>query len=226
MIPLNGIQPNPDNPRTIRDDKFERLIDSLLNFPKMMALRPIVVDGATALGGNMRTRALVAICEMPESELLDRLKGNKNLAKFWHPIRQSGQIPDEWVRQASELTEEEKRRFIITDNAGFGSWDWDALANGWDAAELSEWGLDVPEWAGLDPDKLAEGFALPDGDRAPFQQMTFTLADEQAEQVKQAMVEVRKTEEFKYCETFGNENGNGNALYLIIMQWAEQKILG
>jgi len=145
MIPLNGIQPNPDNPRTIRDDKFERLIDSLLNFPKMMALRPIVVDGATALGGNMRTRALVAICEMPESELLDRLKGNKNLAKFWQPIRQSGEIPDEWVRQASELTEEEKRRFIITDNAGFGSWDWDALANEWDAAELAEWGLDVPE---------------------------------------------------------------------------------
>lgn len=154
MIPLNGIQPNPDNPRTIRDDKFERLIDSLLNFPKMMALRPIVVDGATALGGNMRTRALVAICEMPESELLDRLKGNKNLAKFWQPIRQSGQIPDEWVRQASELTEEEKRRFIITDNAGFGEWDWDILANEWDAGELAEWGLDVPEQWGMGIDDM------------------------------------------------------------------------
>lgn len=67
MIPLNGIQPNPDNPRTIRDDKFERLIDSLLNFPKMMALRPIVVDGKKVLGGNMRRRALGAIFEMPEA---------------------------------------------------------------------------------------------------------------------------------------------------------------
>lgn len=200
-IKISDIKANPNNPRFIRDDKFEQLKASIQEFPKMMALRPIVVDAdGVTLGGNMRLRALQEL-------------GYK-------------EIPGEWVRRADELTEEEKRRFIITDNVGYGQWDWDTLANEWEAEELAAWGLDVPEWVGLDPDKLAEGFALPDGDRAPFQQMTFTLADEQAEQVKQAMVEVRKTEEFKYCETFGNENGNGNALYLIIMQWAEQKILG
>lgn len=135
------------------------------------------------------------------------------------------EVPSEWVKHAGDLTDDERRRFIITDNAGFGEWDWDMLANEWDAGELAEWGVDVPEWAALDPEGLVDGFSLPDGDRATFQQMTFTLADEQAEQVKQAMDKARRTEEFKYCETFGNENGNGNALYLIVMQWAEQKIL-
>ncbi len=66
-------------------------------------------------------------------------------------------------------------------------------------------------------------FSLPDGDKAPFQQMTFTLADEQATQIKNAIADIKKTEEYKYSETMGNENSNGNALYLIIMQWAEQK---
>jgi hypothetical protein len=64
---------------------------------------------------------------------------------------------------------------------------------------------------------------LPDGDKAPFQQMTFTLADEQAEQIKNAISDIKGTEEYKYAETMGNENSNGNALYLIIMQWAEQR---
>ena len=72
-------------------------------------------------------------------------------------------------------------------------------------------------------DDLGEEFSLPDGDKAPFQQMTFTLADEQAEQIKNAIADIKQTEEYKYTETMGNENSNGNALYLIVMQWAEQK---
>lgn len=77
----------------------------------------------------------------------------------------------------------------------------------------------------IDPSLLGDEFDLPDGDREPFQQMTFTLADEQASKIKEAVSEIKKMNEFKYCETFGNENGNGNALYLIIMQWVEQKKL-
>lgn len=74
-----------------------------------------------------------------------------------------------------------------------------------------------------DAEDFGEDFSLPDGDKAPFQQMTFTLADEQAEQIKNAIADIKATEEYKYCETLGNENSNGNALYLIIMQWAEQR---
>lgn len=76
---------------------------------------------------------------------------------------------------------------------------------------------------GFSADDFGEDFNLPDGDKPPFQQMTFTLADEQAEQIKNAIADIKKTEEYKYAETMGNENSNGNALYLIVMQWAEQK---
>ena len=123
---------------------------------------------------------------------------------------------------ADNLTEDQKRRFIIADNVGYGEWDWEALANEWDAGELADWGVDVPGFD-VDSENLGEDFTLPDGDKAPFQQMTFTLADEQAEQIKNAMADIKKTEEYKYAETMGNENSNGNALYLIVMQWAEQR---
>ena len=76
---------------------------------------------------------------------------------------------------------------------------------------------------GFSADDFGEDFNLPDGDKPPFQQMTFTLADEQAEQIKNAIADIKQTEEYKYCETMGNENSNGNALYLIVMQWAEQR---
>jgi hypothetical protein len=70
---------------------------------------------------------------------------------------------------------------------------------------------------------MTDEFTLPDGDKAPFQQMTFTLADEQAMQIQNAIADIKGTEEYKYAETMGNENSNGNALYLIVMQWAEQR---
>ena len=88
-------------------------------------------------------------------------------------------------------------------------------------AELSEavceeWGLDTGT-----KDEFGTQFTLPDGDKAPFQQMTFTLADAQAERIKQAIKEV----EIKDGTQYGNENSNGNALHQIVLEWAEQKIL-
>jgi ParB-like chromosome segregation protein Spo0J len=64
---------------------------------------------------------------------------------------------------------------------------------------------------------------LDDSDKSPFQQMSFTLADKQVEFIKNKINHIKKTEEFNYIETFGNENSNGNALYLLISQWVEQK---
>jgi hypothetical protein len=85
--------------------------------------------------------------------------------------------------------------------------------------EAVEFGLEKQ----ITDDGFGTEFSLKDGDKEPFQQMTFTLADKQAEQIKKAISEIKKTEEFKYVETMGNENSNGNALYLIVMQWAEQR---
>jgi hypothetical protein len=95
------------------------------------------------------------------------------------------------------------------------------IANEWDAIELQEWGFDIPGFDNVED--LGEDFTLPEGDKAPFQQMTFTLADEQAEQIQNAIADIKQTQEYKYAETMGNENSNGNALYLIIMQWAGLK---
>lgn len=193
---LSEIKSNPNNPRVIKDDKFQKLVKSLDEFPKMMALRPMVINQDNiVLGGNMRLKALK---ELGYTE-----------------------VPDEWVKRAEDLTDEETRRFIIADNVGFGEHDWEMLANEWDSVELEDWGLDA--WQNIDDIETSDEFSLPDGDKEPFQQMTFTLADEQAEQIKNAIADIKGTEEYKYVETMGNENSNGNALYLIIMQWAEQR---
>ena len=197
-VKLTDVKANPNNPRVIRDDKFAKLKQSIIDFPEMLEKRPLVcftdADGKfVVLGGNMRLKALSDI-------------GAKEI-----PII----LADDW-------TAEQRAQFLIKDNVGFGEWDWEQLANEWDAQQLADWGLDSP---GIDynADELGTEFSLPDGDKAPFQQMTFTLADEQAEQIKMAIADIKLTSEYKYSETFGNENSNGNALYLIIMQWAEQK---
>ena len=119
---LNRIKLNPGNPRLIKDDKFKKLVESIKDFPAMMSLRPIVVNSEMMiLGGNMRYKA----CQ----EL-----GMK-------------EIPDEWVKIAEGLTEDEQKRFIIEDNVPFGEWDYDILANEWDADLLQEWGLELPiDW--------------------------------------------------------------------------------
>ena len=89
--------------------------------------------------------------------------------------------------------------------------------------DIEEIGVEVVESFTNDSEDFGTDFSLPDGDKAPFQQMTFTLADEQAIQIQNAISDIKKTQEYKYAETMGNENSNGNALYLIIMQWVEQK---
>lgn len=193
-IATNKLRTNPNNPRTIRKDQLEKLVKSLRDFPEMLEARPIVVDpDYVVLGGNMRLKAA-----------------------------QEAGLTEVPVYVAT-WEEAKAKEFVIKDNLAFGEWDWDMLANEWDATELEQWGLDVwtPE---IDPDELGEEFSLADGDKPPFQSLTFTLADEQAEFIKNALADAKALEEFKYIETMGNDNSNGNALYFLVSQWAEQRI--
>jgi hypothetical protein len=122
MIKLSDLKKNPNNPRLIKDDKFQKLVKSIENFPKMMELRPIIVnDQNIVLGGNMR---LAALKELGYKE-----------------------IPNEWVKQAKDLTQEQQNEFIVKDNVSFGAWDWEMIANEWDAKKLEEWGLDLPDFS-------------------------------------------------------------------------------
>jgi ParB-like chromosome segregation protein Spo0J len=138
---VSKLKPNPSNPRVIKDEKFKKLVKSLQEFPEMMEKRPMVcvtdVDGRIyPLGGNMRLRAVQEL-------------GMK-------------EIPDAWVMMADDWTEDKRREFTIKDNVGFGEWEWDQLANEWDAELLADWGLEVwqqaqePDYSILDEDEFED----------------------------------------------------------------------
>jgi hypothetical protein len=130
------------------------------------------------------------------------------------------------------LTEAQRKAYVIADNklALNAGWDEDLLKLELGALDslgfdLSITGFSEDELSGLliNEDAFGEGFELDDGDKSPFQQITFTLADEQAEAIKSILKEVKKTDSFSTVETYGNENSNGNLLYSLVKQWAEQK---
>jgi DNA modification methylase len=124
---IKELKINPKNPRKFDKASIDKMVKSITEFPKMLSLRPIVIDDdGTVLGGNLRLKAL-------------QVAGFK-------------EIPDTWVRKASELTEEEKRRFIIADNVQLGEWDYQQLAEEWQPLELQEWGLPLQEPADYSPD--------------------------------------------------------------------------
>ena len=132
---ITEIKPNPNNPRICKDHKFKQLIKSIQDFPQMLELRPIVIDeNNMVLGGNMRLKACL------EAGLKD--------------------VP---VIHANNLSEEKKKEFIVKDNIGYGEWDWDDLANNWDALELTEWGLDIPNFDVNNLEAEEDDFSVPDG---------------------------------------------------------------
>tara|TARA_B110000902_G_scaffold266561_1_gene354781 strand:+ start:1228 stop:2490 length:1263 start_codon:yes stop_codon:yes gene_type:complete len=113
-VAINKVFPNPTNPRTIKEGKFKKLVNSIQEFPEMLELRPIVVSkDMEILGGNMRYQACKEV-------------GLKEV----------------YIIKADKLTDKQIEEFIVKDNVGFGEWDWDVLANDWDVKELEEWGLD------------------------------------------------------------------------------------
>jgi hypothetical protein len=134
LVNISEVKPNPKNPRIIKNVKFQKLVTSIKEFPDMLNKRPLIVftdvdDKYVVLGGNMRLKACKEI-------------GLKEI-----PII----VADEW-------TEEQKNEFLIKDNVGFGEWDWDSLANEWDAEKLDDWGLDLP----IDLDAIKETKDIPD----------------------------------------------------------------
>ncbi len=193
QVKISQVKGNPNNPRIIKNDKFKKLVKSIQEFPEMLKLRPIVVDENMIVLGGNM-----------------RLKASKDAG-----------LKEVWIEIAEGLTEEQKKEFIVKDNVGFGEWEWDMLANEWDSVQLAEWGLDV--WQNEDDIETTDEFSLPDGEKSNLEQITYTLTKEQSNIIKEAIQEIKYTEEYKFVETFGNENGNGNALYLLIQQWVEQK---
>ena len=133
VVPINDIKANPNNPRLIKDEKFAKLVKSIKEFPEMLELRPIVVnDDMIVLGGNMRLKA----------------------------CKEAGlkQVP---VIKASSLTPEQQKEFIIKDNVGFGEWDWELIANEWDAEQVTDWGLDIPDFK-IEAEAQEDDYEIPE----------------------------------------------------------------
>lgn len=122
-VPISKVKPNPKNPRVIKDDKFQKLVKSITEFPAMLEKRPLIVtsdvDGKyVVLGGNMRLKAAKEV-------------GIKQIE----------------IITADDWTDEQKAEFLIKDNVSFGEWDWSAISSDWDNELLVDWGLDVPQFA-------------------------------------------------------------------------------
>ena len=118
QVKISKVKGNPSNPRIIKNDKFKKLVKSIQEFPEMLKLRPIVVDeDMMVLGGNMRLKA----------------------------SKEAG-LSEVWIDIAEGLTEDQKKEFIVKDNASFGEWDWDILANEWESENLDDWGINLPNF--------------------------------------------------------------------------------
>jgi site-specific DNA-methyltransferase (adenine-specific) len=138
VVKISKIKPNAKNPRIIKDERFAKLVQSIKDFPEMLEKRPLVcytdTDGKyVVLGGNMRLKASIEV-------------GLKEL-----PII----LADDW-------TEEQKAQFLIKDNVGFGEWDWEQLANEWDAEQLEAWGLEIPNFEETVIEAEEDDFSVPD----------------------------------------------------------------
>jgi ParB-like chromosome segregation protein Spo0J len=121
---------------------------------------------------------------------------------------------------ADDLTDQQAKAFRIADNkvSEFADWDDELLfqeLGDIPDIDMTKFGIEV-----IKGDNFDTEFALPDGDKEPFQQITFTLATQQANEIKELLKEAK---DGNSVETFDNDNANGNALYRVFNEWAELK---
>ena len=169
---IDEVKLNPSNPRIVKDDKFKKLVKSIKEFPKMLEIRPIVVNtDMIVLGGNMRLKACIEA-------------GLKEIPTI----------------VADELTYEQQREFIIKDNVGYGEWDWALLHEEWTEEELEDWGVDVirHDWEELD--YIDESVPLPEENRD--NQIVIVLSPEWVSERKDIETAVNNflSENFSGCE--------------------------
>lgn len=116
LVEVSKLKNSDYNPRSIREERFKKLKQSISEFPEMLHFRPLVVnDQMEVIGGNMR---LLACRELGIKE-----------------------VP---VIYADHLSPEAQKQFMIKDNLNYGEWDYDVLANVWDIEALNDWGMDLP----------------------------------------------------------------------------------
>ena len=165
-VKITEVISNPNNPRLIKDDKFKKLVKSIQEFPDMLNVRPIVVNtDMVVLGGNMRLKAI-------------KEAGIKEI---------NVDIVD-W-------NEQQQKEFIVKDNVGYGEWDWNDLANNWDSEELTDWGLDIPNF---NTEPNLDELIGQEKNNPPTIKITF----ETVEDLQQAEIDITELIDRKYKKAF------------------------
>ena len=206
---------------------------------KIRTVHDLEFDKQNFNKGNEQGKALIkkSISEhgTGRSILVDKnakiIAGNKTTENFkelgFEKVKIVKAMPDELVvvqRDDIDLDTPQGRAMALADNKTSEAnleWDFEMMQEELPTEMLEDWGMN--EGYNIVDIETEDAFSLPEGDKAPFQQQTYTLADAQAIDIKNAIADVKKTDDYKHMETFGNENSNGNALYLITSQWAEQR---
>jgi ParB family transcriptional regulator, chromosome partitioning protein len=207
MWPLDRLVPYERNARTHSAEQVAQIAASIQEFG---FTNPLLVDGADGiLAGHGRLAAAkdMGLAEVP-------------------------------VIVLDHLSAAQRRAYILADNqlALNAGWDMELLQQeivGLNLADfdLSLLGFDEDRIAGLleggaDVQELEEMPTLPSGDREPFQQMTFTLHDDQAEIIKEA---VQKAKDMGPFADTVNENSNGNGLSRVaelFLSWGSDHGIG
>tara|TARA_R110000851_G_scaffold1761_3_gene6866 strand:+ start:734 stop:1258 length:525 start_codon:yes stop_codon:yes gene_type:complete len=114
QVPISHVQIDPHNPRTITKEKFQELKQSIIDFPEMQIVKPLIVADGLVIGGNMR---LLAMKDLGYKEV--------------------------YINDVTEWSQAKRDEFMIKDNSHYGSWNYDTLANEWDVLPLQDWGLDI-----------------------------------------------------------------------------------
>ena len=194
-IETNSLIPYVNNSRTHSEEQVLQIAASIKEFG---FLNPIIIDGDNGIvAGHGRVMAAkkLGIKELP-------------------------------CVDASHLTEAQRKAYVIADNKLALNAEWDDEILRIELNILDDLGFDLSltgfsddELDALSFDDEAELDEMPilrDGDKEPFQQKTFTLHDEQAAIVDDAITLARSN---PLADTGLNENSNGNALALICQQW-------
>lgn len=147
-LDIRKLEVNPENPRTASEFMEGKLIESILVFPKMLEIRPIVLNKDNlVLGGNMRLAMLKKIVDMDESDIEDYLfnqkkfrlmpqNGKDELLKHWKEFKKKPVVP---IRRAENFTDEEEHEFLIKDNLHYGEDDVDVLKHNFDRESISDY---------------------------------------------------------------------------------------
>ena len=196
LVKIDDLRPAEYNPRKISEKQMDELKASLKKFG--------FVDPIICNSKGKRKNIII---------------GGHQMMRAWKEMGHED-VPVFYI----SLTEKQEMELNVRLNKSGGEFDHEKLLSFYHSDDLMEYGFEEEELSlYMDDEEFGDDFNLEEGEKDPFQNLTFKLSDTQAERIQNAIKKAKGSKAFKSMERFENENENGNALYLIISEWAEQK---